>query len=72
MFPVSIIGILYENNASLGILAMHQAALCNQPDMIEFLQRKEGLVNATDYHSSTPLHIACQKGHQSATVSRVI
>lgn len=27
------------------------------------------MVNATDYHGSTPLHLACQKGYQSVTVS---
>lgn len=28
-------------------------------------------MNATDYHGSAPLHLACQKGYQSATVSGV-
>lgn len=27
------------------------------------------MVNATDYHGATPLHLACQKGYQSVTVS---
>ncbi|KAI8519734.1 Ankyrin repeat domain-containing protein 27 [Branchiostoma belcheri] len=36
--------------------------------MIDLLVTKGGVVNATDYHGSTPLHLACQKGHQSAAL----
>ena len=28
------------------------------------------IVGATDHHSSTPLHFACQKGHQKCAVRR--
>jgi len=52
----------------LVVTAMHQAALYGQAEVIEFLKSCGGLVSATDYHSSTPLHVSCQKGHQSAVV----
>ena len=35
---------------------------------IHLLVQKGSVVNATDYHGSTPLHLACQRGHQQATV----
>ena len=35
---------------------------------IHLLVQKGSVVNATDYHGSSPLHLACQRGHQQATV----
>lgn len=35
------------------------------------LLEEGALVSATDHNSSTPLHLACQKGHQKCTVSYV-
>ena len=48
---------------------MHQAAWFGWAEVIEYLNTLGSIVNATDYHSSTPLHIASQRGHQSAVVS---
>ncbi|KAK2492495.1 hypothetical protein MC885_007928 [Smutsia gigantea] len=39
-----------------------------QASLIDLLVSKGGVVNATDYHGSTPLHLACQKGYQSVTL----
>ncbi|OBS77198.1 hypothetical protein A6R68_16359 [Neotoma lepida] len=39
-----------------------------QASLIDFLVSKGAIVNATDYHGSTPLHLACQKGFQSVTL----
>lgn len=49
--------------------ALHQAAMFDQTEVIECLKDLGGVIDATDYHGSTPLHIACQRGNQSATVS---
>lgn len=40
-----------------------------QTSLVDLLVAKGAVVNATDYHGSTPLHLACQKGYQSVTVS---
>lgn len=40
-----------------------------QASLIDLLVSKGAAVNATDYHGATPLHLACQKGCQSVTVS---
>lgn len=53
-----------------GHTPLHVAALCGQASLIDFLVSKGAVVSATDYHGSTPLHLACQKGYQSVTVSR--
>ncbi|MBW04357.1 Ankyrin repeat domain-containing protein 27, partial [Eschrichtius robustus] len=51
-----------------GHTPLHVAALCGQASLIDFLVSKGAVVNATDYHGSTPLHLACQKGCQSVTI----
>ena len=33
------------------------------------LIKKGAVVNAMDYHGTTALHLACQRGHDSAAVS---
>lgn len=45
--------------------------LCSvgQASLIDLMVSRGAIVNATDYHGSTPLHLACQKGYQSVTVS---
>uniref|UniRef100_A0A2K5Z5F9 Ankyrin repeat domain-containing protein 27 n=1 Tax=Mandrillus leucophaeus TaxID=9568 RepID=A0A2K5Z5F9_MANLE len=52
-----------------GHTPLHVAALCGQASLIDLLVSKGAVVNATDYHGATPLHLACQKGYQSVTVS---
>ena len=49
----------------------HPFPFCSagQASLIDLLVSKGAVVNATDYHGSTPLHLACQKGYQSVTVS---
>ena len=49
----------------------HAFPFCSagQASLIDLLVSKGAVVNATDYHGSTPLHLACQKGYQSVTVS---
>jgi ankyrin repeat protein len=37
---------------------------------VTVLLEQGALVSATDHNSSTPLHLACQKGHQKCTVSK--
>ncbi|XP_029782441.1 ankyrin repeat domain-containing protein 27 isoform X3 [Suricata suricatta] len=51
-----------------GHTPLHVAALCGQASLIDLLVSKGAVVNATDYHGSAPLHLACQKGYQSVTV----
>jgi hypothetical protein len=36
--------------------------------LIDLLVSKGALVNATDYHALSPLHLSCQKGYQGVTV----
>ncbi|EGW06774.1 Ankyrin repeat domain-containing protein 27 [Cricetulus griseus] len=45
-----------------------ETLLASQASLIDFLVSKGAIVNATDYHGSTPLHLACQKGFQSVTL----
>ena len=40
--------------------------------MTDFLIREGAVINSTDYHGHSPLHVACQKGHQGVTVSEHI
>ena len=39
--------------------------------LIDLLVSKGAVVNATDYHALTPLHLSCQKGYQGVTVSTI-
>ena len=54
-----------------GLESAPSGRLCSvgQASLIDFLVSKGAVVNATDYHGSSPLHLACQKGYQSVTVS---
>uniref|UniRef100_A0A8C3UJI3 Ankyrin repeat domain 27 n=1 Tax=Catharus ustulatus TaxID=91951 RepID=A0A8C3UJI3_CATUS len=52
-----------------GYTPLHIAAICGQTSLVDLLVAKGAIVNATDYHGSTPLHLACQKGYQNVTVS---
>ncbi|XP_060254458.1 ankyrin repeat domain-containing protein 27 isoform X4 [Ovis aries] len=55
-----------------GHTPLHVAALCGQASLIDLLVSKGAVVNATDYHGSTPLHLACQKGYQSVTCVKAL
>uniref|UniRef100_A0A8D1NUG0 Ankyrin repeat domain 27 n=1 Tax=Sus scrofa TaxID=9823 RepID=A0A8D1NUG0_PIG len=55
-----------------GHTPLHVAALCGQASLIDFLVSKGAVVNATDYHGSSPLHLACQKGYQSVTCVKAL
>ena len=37
-------------------------------ELVSLLLEQGAIVTATDHHGSTPLHLACQKGHQSTVV----
>uniref|UniRef100_A0A3B5L401 Uncharacterized protein n=1 Tax=Xiphophorus couchianus TaxID=32473 RepID=A0A3B5L401_9TELE len=52
-----------------GHTPLHAAAMCGQAQLIDLLVHKGALVNATDYHALTPLHLACQRGYQGVSVS---
>ncbi|NWT46933.1 ANR27 protein, partial [Chroicocephalus maculipennis] len=39
-----------------------------QTSLVDLLVAKGAIVNATDYHGSAPLHLACQKGYQNVTL----
>eukprot|EP00076_Gallus_gallus_P025393 XP_015147919.1 ankyrin repeat domain-containing protein 27 isoform X2 [Gallus gallus] len=52
-----------------GYTPLHIAAICGQTSLVDLLVAKGAIVNATDYHGSTPLHLACQKGYQNVTAS---
>uniref|UniRef100_A0A4W5NA48 Ankyrin repeat domain 27 n=1 Tax=Hucho hucho TaxID=62062 RepID=A0A4W5NA48_9TELE len=51
-----------------GYTPLHVAAICDQSLLIDLLVSKGALVNATDYHALSPLHLSCQKGYQRATL----
>uniref|UniRef100_H3CYI9 Ankyrin repeat domain 27 n=1 Tax=Tetraodon nigroviridis TaxID=99883 RepID=H3CYI9_TETNG len=52
-----------------GYTPLHLAAACaGQSQLIDLLVCKGASVNATDYHGLTPLHLACQRGHQGVTL----
>ncbi|XP_076988383.1 ankyrin repeat domain-containing protein 27 isoform X2 [Tamandua tetradactyla] len=55
-----------------GHTPLHVAALCGQASLIDLLVSRGAVVNATDYHGSTPLHLACQKGCQSVTCVKAL
>ena len=37
-------------------------------ELVSLLVENGALVTATDHHGATPLHLACQKGHQKTVV----
>uniref|UniRef100_A0A8C7Q1T2 VPS9 domain-containing protein n=1 Tax=Oncorhynchus mykiss TaxID=8022 RepID=A0A8C7Q1T2_ONCMY len=43
-------------------------AMAGQSLLIDLLVSKGALVNATDYHALSPLHLSCQKGYQGVTL----
>uniref|UniRef100_A0A8C8IQ28 VPS9 domain-containing protein n=1 Tax=Oncorhynchus tshawytscha TaxID=74940 RepID=A0A8C8IQ28_ONCTS len=43
-------------------------AVAGQSLLIDLLVSKGALVNATDYHALSPLHLSCQKGYQRVTL----
>ena len=51
--------------------ALHLACACGHVATTEMLLERGSVVAATDYHGSTPLHMACVKGHQRIVVSGV-
>ncbi|XP_028930361.1 ankyrin repeat domain-containing protein 27 isoform X5 [Ornithorhynchus anatinus] len=55
-----------------GYTPLHIAAICGQASLIDLLVSKGAVVNATDYHGSTPLHLACQKGFQNVTCVKAL
>ncbi|XP_045047888.1 ankyrin repeat domain-containing protein 27 isoform X5 [Desmodus rotundus] len=55
-----------------GHTPLHVAALCGQASLIDLLVSRGAVVNAVDYHGSTPLHLACQKGYQSVTCVKAL
>ena len=48
---------------------LHVASQHGFTEMTELLIHKGAVVNATDYQGLTPLHVACQRGHQAVVVS---
>ena len=42
--------------------------LLGYSDVVQLLLEHGAIVGATDHHSSTPLHLACQKGNQKTVV----
>ncbi|POI30516.1 hypothetical protein CIB84_005733, partial [Bambusicola thoracicus] len=55
-----------------GYTPLHIAAICGQTPLVDLLVAKGAIVNATDYHGSTPLHLACQKGYQNVTCVKAL
>ncbi|KAM9624367.1 ankyrin repeat domain-containing protein 27 isoform 2-T4 [Morphnus guianensis] len=55
-----------------GYTPLHIAAICGQTSLVDLLVAKGAIVNATDYHGSTPLHLACQKGYQNVTCVKAL
>ena len=48
------------------------AAMHGHSEVTDMLIQKGALTDATDYQGLTPLHIACQRGHQSVTVCHIV
>ncbi|ETE62186.1 Ankyrin repeat domain-containing protein 27, partial [Ophiophagus hannah] len=55
-----------------GFTPLHVAAIYGQALLIDLLVSKGAVVTATDYHGSTPLHLACQKGYQNVTCVKAL
>ena len=49
-------------------LTLHTPHPTGNTELVSVLLSYKALLSATDHHSSTPLHLACQKGHQKCTV----
>lgn len=45
------------------------AAYYGQGNLIDLLVQNGAVVDSTDYLGLTPLHLACQRGHQNVMVS---
>ena len=56
-------------NVAIGNSYPHDSNYLGHVDIIEVLLDYGSLVGAPDNYGSTPLHLACQRGHQRATVS---
>lgn len=52
--------------------ALHIAALCGKQQLIEVLLRHRADLSAGDYLGCTPLHISCQRGHHTVSVSVIV
>ena len=52
------------------VLLFYKCLSSGYNDIVTVLLEQGALVSATDHNSSTPLHLACQKGHQKCTVSQ--
>ena len=50
---------------------LHVAAALSDTLILESLIQRGAVVNATDYHGQSALHVACQRGRQGAAVSTI-
>ena len=51
------------------VSVLHVAAVLGDTLILESLIQRGAVVNATDYHGQSALHVACQRGRQGAAVS---
>ncbi|KAL5467287.1 hypothetical protein EMCRGX_G031494 [Ephydatia muelleri] len=51
-----------------GQTGLHHAAKYGLRSILHYLMERGAALTAADHHSSTPLHLACQKGHQSCVL----
>lgn len=53
----------------MGVCGIMHTLISGHNELVELLIEHGAIVTATDHNSSTPLHLACLKGHQKCTVS---
>ena len=53
------------------VSVLHVAAALSDTLIMESLIQRGAVVNATDYHGQSALHVACQRGRQGAAVSTI-
>ena len=52
------------------LLACIPCMIPGHSNVVQLLLEHGAIVGATDHHSSTALHLACQKGHQKCAVRK--
>ena len=61
-------GSVYTHTHRFSLVHTQKHTHTGSTELVSVLLDNGAIVTATDHHGSTPLHLACQKGHQRTVV----